>query len=183
MFSFFIEFTIPCFINFQALLFILPDPSIINANCVKSETGTADSTFTVISSISVDPTVIFPTSQIFNAGLKVPNGFVITTKAYETYVEGKKLNDKINEILNSEIRCSDKSTKLKALFNSDDFPETLTKQVEEELVNFSNSNFAVRSSYTFEDLPGMSFAGQYNTFLNVSKSDLIEKIVECWQSL
>jgi pyruvate,water dikinase len=42
---------------------------------------------------------------------------------------------------------------------------------------------AVRSSATAEDLPDASFAGQQETFLNVTRKDLVERVKECWASL
>lgn len=46
-----------------------------------------------------------------------------------------------------------------------------------------SESVAVRSSSTVEDLPGMSFAGQYTTYLNVTEADLVKRVVECWKSL
>lgn len=82
-------------------------------------------------------------ARLTRAGLPVPAGFCLTTRAYlERSMEGvleafKKLGGPV----------------------------------------------AVRSSATAEDLPGLSFAGQHDTVLNVSEDGLFDAILKCWDSL
>lgn len=122
-------------------------------------------------------------SKMYNLGLQVPNGFVIASEAYDTYIDINQIKGKINYIHNSECSSKEKSRSIKELFTKDLFPTELKEQILSELKKISSGRVAVRSSSTVEDLPGMSFAGQYNTYLNVVATDLIDKVILCWQSL
>lgn len=122
-------------------------------------------------------------SKMYNYGLKVPNGFVMTSKAYDNYVDSNNLRSKINEILTQNITSLEKSEAIKGLFIRSRMSEGLVSQLKEAFKRLSKSRVAVRSSSTVEDLPGMSFAGQYSSYLNVTGEDLIEKVIMCWQSL
>jgi phosphohistidine swiveling domain-containing protein len=60
----------------------------------------------------------------------------------------------------------------------------IVTQVCAAYATLGNSNVAVRSSATAEDLPGASFAGQHDTYLNVvGEADLLDAIRRCWASL
>lgn len=122
-------------------------------------------------------------SKMYNNGVKVPNGFVVTSAAYDAYVEQSQLQQHINSILESQNPTAVKSKSIKELFKVESISKDLKQQLIFEMNKFESGRAAVRSSSTVEDLPGMSFAGQYSSYLNVEASDLIEKVVQCWQSL
>ena len=122
-------------------------------------------------------------SKMLHHGIQVPNGFVVITEAYDAYIRDNLLQQKITFILNSKISSAEKSKQIKSLFNIQSFPTDLKESIMTKLKVLSGNSMAVRSSSTAEDLPGMSFAGQYNSYLNVGERDLIEKVVLCWQSL
>ena len=99
------------------------------------------------------------------AGFLVPPGFCVTTDAYRTAVETV-------DVQNSEV------VQAAAL------PESLQSEILAAYNQLSADLVAVRSSATAEDLPDASFAGQQDTFLNVSgAAELLEKIQACWASL
>jgi pyruvate,water dikinase len=122
-------------------------------------------------------------SQMFNHSINVPTGFVITSVAYDTYVNENRITQKIDNILSANSSSEEKSRVIKLLFDVQTFPEDLKHQILSEMTKITSGLVAVRSSSTLEDLPGISFAGQYSSYLNVRASDLIEKVVFCWQSL
>ena len=128
-------------------------------------------------------TKAFNLGKMFNKGVKVPNGFVITSGAYEEYIDRNGLEDKIEIILKRNDSTKEKSLFIKELFKIDLFSDELKRSLLEAWAKISGGRAAVRSSSTVEDLPGMSFAGQYSSYLNVTEKDLIEKVIFCWQSL
>ena len=125
----------------------------------------------------------FNLSEMCHAGLNVPNGFVITTVAYDQYIEQNRLSASIDTILASEQATSEKSQLIKDLFCRDKLSNELQTAVFDAFNQVPNKRVAVRSSATVEDLPGMSFAGQYSSYLNVTGKDIIDKVLLCWQSL
>ncbi len=95
--------------------------------------------------------------ELVRAGFEVPRGFVVTTQAYR----GRNPDGSVPAPLAGEIRAAWR-----------------------ELVGDSGSRVAVRSSATAEDLPGASFAGQQETFLDVDGEDaVIAAVADCWASL
>ena len=131
--------------------------------------------------------------ELTNAGFPVPNAFVLTTAAYDYFIEKSKLFNKINKELASIDRTSDQSLteaseRIRNLFETCAIPADLKKDVVKsynKLFEGEDVGFvAVRSSATAEDLPDASFAGQQETYLNVhGEEDLFDKIRKCWSSL
>ena len=98
-------------------------------------------------------------------GFLVPPGFCVTTDAYRTTLEGIDTHN---------------SEDVQAVT----LPDSLQSEIVTAYNQLGTDTVAVRSSATAEDLPNASFAGQQDTFLNVSgASELFEKIKLCWASL
>ncbi|NIP28612.1 MAG: hypothetical protein GWN67_28135 [Phycisphaerae bacterium] len=122
-------------------------------------------------------------------GLTVPPGFCITAHAYREHL---KLNNLLGRIESTVERLAndsqtDKKSNLSDLRQSIiDAPlaDQLRKQIEHQYQTLDAGRIAVRSSATAEDLPGHSFAGQYDTFLGLhNPKDCFEAVKKCWASL
>src|SRR5699024_7556622 len=107
------------------------------------------------------------------SGVQVPEGFCVTTKAYQKALESNKafhtLLDQL-KVLNIEEshQIGAISRKIRKIITEVCIPSDVEKAVAESLSRFGdNEAYAVRSSATAEDLPSASFAGQHDTFLNV----------------
>ncbi len=131
--------------------------------------------------------------ELDSAGFPVPPAFVLTTVAYDYYMEGTGLLDRIYEVLgkidkSSDQTLTDASAEIRKMFYDYEIPEDLKKETLKhfkKLFPKGEEGFvAVRSSATAEDLPEASFAGQQDTYLNVfDEDDLLEKVRMCWSSL
>lgn len=123
-------------------------------------------------------------------GVKVPDGFCISTEVYNRVTEGastfKGLLDCIS-LLRAEDR--EKISQLGGEIRKAVQGLTIPEDIREEIIHFlkshgENDAYAVRSSATAEDLPDASFAGQQDTFLNViGKESILEHVFLCWASL
>lgn len=133
-------------------------------------------------------------SNLTPLGVKVPNGFTVTSYAYDYFIEKNNLKEKISAILDdlniSEIKdLRERGKAIRELILNGEFPDDLKDEVENAynhlgLAYFENPDVAVRSSATAEDLPSASFAGQQETYLNVQgKQNLLESIKKCMASL
>jgi len=127
--------------------------------------------------------------EMVKLGLPVPEGFVITTKAYEKFLEVNKLKDLIHRLIKA---CNVENTEqllktsqqIKDLIVAQDVPNEIEKEILESYEMLGKPFVAVRSSATAEDLPTASFAGQQATFLNVKgEKELIKAVKRCWASL
>jgi rifampicin phosphotransferase len=111
------------------------------------------------------------------AELPVPDGFVITTGAYHDYLDTHGLADEIERHLDDPDRIA-------GLFDEHPLPDQLIEDILEAYADLGEPPVAVRSSATAEDLPDASFAGQQETYLNVtSPLALLEAVRRCWASL
>ncbi|WP_456475392.1 PEP/pyruvate-binding domain-containing protein [Candidatus Pyrohabitans sp.] len=132
--------------------------------------------------------------EMVRAGLPVPPGFVVTAQAYSYFLKESGLAERLMEILRkTDVDRNDELTKasekIRELINNSRVPEALAREILEsyrELSRRANKEeefVAVRSSATAEDLPGASFAGQQETFLNVKGEEIIDYVRRCWSSL
>ena len=123
-------------------------------------------------------------------GIRVPEGFCVTTNAYRKSL-GKNeafhaLLDQLTQ-LNVEARdqIGEISRKIRETILEAEIPSDVVKAVAHHLTQFGNEHaYAVRSSATAEDLPHASFAGQQDTYLNIKGEDaILQHIRKCWASL
>ncbi len=132
--------------------------------------------------------------ELVRAGLPVPPGFVVTAQAYAKFMEESGLAKRISAVLSAtDVDNNDELTKasreIREMIISTPVPETLAKEILESYRELSrragkDEEFvAVRSSATAEDLPGASFAGQQETFLNVKGEEVVDYVRRCWSSL
>jgi pyruvate,water dikinase len=126
--------------------------------------------------------------------VNIPTGFIVTAEAYKYFIKENKLEkfikEKLSDLDTTNLRnLSTRGKVIREAIKSKDFP----KDLEEEIVNFykklekkynKNVDVAIRSSATAEDLPGASFAGQHETYLNIHGADkLLESVKSAMASL
>lgn len=123
-------------------------------------------------------------------GIHVPEGFCITTKAFQRMVgEASRINKLLDQI--SFLKIEDReiisklSTEIRLCIEETAIPEEISNEVTLFLSRLGEDKaYAVRSSATAEDLPTASFAGQQDTYLNIIGEEAILKhIIKCFASL
>lgn len=117
-------------------------------------------------------------------GLPVPTGFIITSAAYQFFIQ--QLVKQIKTILQHGEDVSLQSQQIQALIHAQPVSDILRSAIQSQLERFHMQQWcvAVRSSATFEDLPGAAFAGQHDTFLNQRGTDeIISAMRDCYASL
>ena len=109
--------------------------------------------------------------ELLAAGFPVPDGFVVTTTAYRVAAD-------LADVSRDDPAGS--SERLRALA----LPDETTRAIRSGYRELGGGPVAVRSSATAEDLPGASFAGQQDTFLNVTGEEgVVDAVRRCWASL
>ena len=116
-------------------------------------------------------------SNLVPLGVNIPDGFALTADAYRHFFKKTGLDEKIKEILsdldtknirNLQIRGKKVREEILKAILPQNLQDVITKSYEELGEKYGkNSDVAVRSSATAEDLPGASFAGQQETYLNI----------------
>lgn len=127
--------------------------------------------------------------ELIMAGFPVPAGFVLTTTAYDAFVQAHGLQQKNVELANA-VSINDPhssqaaSEKIQQLFTDAAIPNEIEAALVAMWQDLGVGPVAVRSSATAEDLPDASFAGQQDTFLNIQgKAALLDAVKKCWASL
>ncbi len=133
--------------------------------------------------------------MISRTNVPVPDGFAVTAEAYKYFIEHNRLDEKIRDIIKStdlkDVKSLQKAgRRIRSLIENGKFPEDLESEIVENYQKLglrlmkNNPRVAVRSSATAEDLPDASFAGQQETYLNVSGAqNLLKYIKKCFASL
>jgi len=135
--------------------------------------------------------------ELMEAGeeVQVPPGFAVTTDFYEAFIEERSLGEYISERLSTVDIDDDNavaaaSEDIRDHIESADFPDFLADELESSWQKLQSETgtdelqVAVRSSATAEDLPDASFAGQQDTYLNVTDFESVkQRTKECMASL
>ncbi len=131
-------------------------------------------------------------SQLASMGVRVPTGFATTSLAFRDFLQHNQLDRKISERLVQlnvdDVRAlAEAGAEIRSWIENTSFQPRLENEIREAFKALDASgigSFAVRSSATAEDLPDASFAGQQETFLNVSGiEDVLHKIRKVFASL
>ena len=131
--------------------------------------------------------------ELSKKGINIPDGFALTTKAYWHFLKENGLDKKLKEIFAKfdpkDIESlRETGRKARNLILKGNFPEDLEKEIIKAYKKLGekcgeNPDVAVRSSGVCEDRPSASFAGQFESFLNVSrKENLLKAIKKCLAS-
>ena len=112
--------------------------------------------------------------ELTSSGFQVPPGFVVTTEAFDRFVDSNRLDIVLDDVIaridvTSDVSLQDAS-KVRNAFVRAAMPKTLEDEILNAYSGIGHSEeqalVAVRSSATAEDLPTASFAGQQDTYLN-----------------
>ena len=121
--------------------------------------------------------------RLTRAGIPVPEGFVITTAAYRAFVDEHRLAGPISAAV-TELEPVAAAEQIASLFGEHAVPDQVAEAIDRAYRQLDRPRVAVRSSATAEDLPGLSFAGQQDSFLNVGgRRALVDAVRRCWASL
>ncbi len=133
-------------------------------------------------------------SSLKPSGIRIPDGFATTAAAYWKFLETNNLKEKMQTLLEEwekgEKDLDETGKSIRRLFLRSHFPEEISQRILEAYRELSRryrqdeADVAVRSSATAEDLPSASFAGQQESFLNITgEEELLEACRRCYASL
>ena len=126
-------------------------------------------------------------SNLAGAGVSVPHGFATTAHAYREFLAHENLADRINQALAvldvDDVNALAKTgAEIRSWIINTPFQPALDQAIEAAFAMMIADNpsmkVAVRSSATAEDLPDASFAGQQETFLNISGIENVKHAIK-----
>ncbi|MDR0956116.1 MAG: hypothetical protein LBM73_03255 [Candidatus Nomurabacteria bacterium] len=112
--------------------------------------------------------------KLKNCGINVPNFFVVTEEVLAEFLRANNLLDNLGELSNSQLTDA---------VGGGQFPDDLAAEIYDAFDAAGFDLVSCRSSADNEDGSAKSFAGQYESYLNVSREHLLDNIKKCWQSL
>ncbi|PSP56598.1 phosphoenolpyruvate synthase [Halobacteriales archaeon QS_1_67_19] len=127
--------------------------------------------------------------ELTGAGLPVPAGFVVSAGAYRSFIEEAGIEAELFDAVDVDTEDSgalaEAQSRAKELILETEMPDDLRTDILDAYNELGDgeSFVAVRSSATAEDLPDASFAGQQETYLNITREDLVDRVKRCWASL
>ena len=148
-------------------------------------------------------------AEIYNLGIPVPQGFVVTAQSYDYFIEKAKLKEKIKKLLEkidyqNTKQLEEITKEIRELIVNSKLPKEIDNEIIEAYENLGAKEIdfeknaaheilksssepafvAVRSSATAEDLAEASFAGQQDSFVNIKgEYELLKHIKKCFASL
>ncbi len=126
--------------------------------------------------------------EMSQAGFPVPPGFVILASAFDRFLKETDINVEIEAQLkkvdSKEIHTIDDASEvLRTLIERYEMPKDIEKEILSAFDKFGVTYTAVRSSATAEDSKIASWAGELESYLGITKKDLIKAVQKCWSSL
>jgi pyruvate,water dikinase len=131
-------------------------------------------------------------NTLTSAGIRVPDGFAVTVRAYRDFIGSDGLTDSLRQALASlNTRTLGNLTEVaqqcQEVISKGVLPDEVSRQIVRAYhamrTGTDDALVAVRSSATAEDLPTASFAGQHDSFLDVTgASDLLDAVKKCYRS-
>ncbi len=126
--------------------------------------------------------------EMIKAKIPVPGGFVVLSTAFEKFLSETDLNIKIESLLHKvnkqDINSVDQvSNEIRDLILGADFPKNIAEEITKNFFKLKTKYVAVRSSATAEDSSTASWAGELESYLNTTKTSLLDNIKKCWASL
>ena len=134
-------------------------------------------------------------AQLACAGFIVPPGFIVTTDAYDMFTTASQVRSHIlalaHAISSDDLAALDRtSAAIRGLFEQENMPDEIATSIAaayRELgfsAHAAGLAVAIRSSATTEDLPGLAYAGQQDTYLNIiGEQAVLDAVKNCWGSL
>jgi pyruvate,water dikinase len=121
-------------------------------------------------------------------GMKVPPCFFVTTAAFREHLDTNGLRPQIALLAGRLDKKTEEAGptlhEIRRLILDLPLADTLREQIAAAYLQLAAATVSVRSAATAEDLPGHSFAGQYETVLNVdSLEGCLDAVKRCWASL
>lgn len=126
--------------------------------------------------------------EMINSGIPVPDGYVVLADTFEKFIRDTDLIQEIDAILNDvdhkAVHTVDEaSEKIQGLIKQAEMPKSIADEIISSFDTLNAEFVAVRSSATAEDGADHAWAGQLDSYLNITKDNVLEKVQHCWASL
>lgn len=123
-------------------------------------------------------------TRLLQKNFPVPNGFVVTTNGYLEFSK-KNQCQLFQRSLTKNLSLKNSLAtvaKIRSKILKGKIPKELEETITRKIQEYDFKDYSVRSSATIEDGQNSSFAGQFESYLNIDKRNILKKIILCWAS-
>ena len=125
---------------------------------------------------------------LLERGFRVPAGFVVSSSAFSAFASRNRLAKVVASELSKvsprrHLSVSDATKHIQQFILDARVPESIIAQIMEALDKYKGKKFAVRSSAAFEDNEVQSWAGQFDSYLDIKREQIPQYVKKCWASL
>ena len=125
--------------------------------------------------------------ELIRAGVLVPPGFVVTSQAFDAFINAADKKERVNAIFQKlstgEMTSRQAAEQFASHFATNPVPYEIVDEVIAASSRFGEKRVSVRSSATCEDSASSAWAGQLDTYLDVRPEDIVERLRDCWLSI
>lgn len=126
--------------------------------------------------------------EMTQAKISVPPGFVVLAPVFDRFLEETDLKQEIEAVMHKvnhkNVASIERvSQKIRDLIHDAKFPKDLGQEIGKEFKKLGAKLVAVRSSATAEDSSIASWAGELESYLNVTRKNILDSVKNCWSSL
>lgn len=121
--------------------------------------------------------------EMYHDNIPVPGGIIIATDVYDGFICNDFIEKKFAELEKSDVDAKKVLDAIRMYIQKTDFTEDFIKDIPIKINEYDNTFFSVRSSANVEDSKMKSFAGEFESFLFVSKENIPTYIKECFMSV
>lgn len=126
--------------------------------------------------------------EMMNAGIPVPDGFVVLATTFDCFIEETdidvEINAQLDKVNKDDVNSIDQASKIiQGLILKKKMPKDIGDEIMKQFKIQKLDLVAVRSSATAEDSSSASWAGELDSFLMVTEENLLDHVKKCWASL
>ena len=125
--------------------------------------------------------------ELLAAGIRVPPGFVVTRMAFDAFISASDPEQRVlgwlSEVDEGHRDVADAARSIVELGGEAAIPQDIVAAIRAAANELACPSVSVRSSATCEDGSSSAWAGQLETFLNVSPEDVVSQVRACWLSI
>lgn len=115
-------------------------------------------------------------------GFNVPAFFIIPSKYFLDFLNSNQLTKKVDDLFRKKKNIQNRITIIKKLVVAGTMPIEIEEYVKNQVKFLNGGLYSIRSSSVFEDSHSDTYAGQFDSFLDVRKKDIFYYIKKCWAS-
>lgn len=125
--------------------------------------------------------------ELVRVGVRVPDAFVVTRPAFDGFLQSadpdRQTAHWLSEIDAGRATVSDAASSIESLLDGASIPADIASEIEASFRKLGVESVSVRSSATCEDGSANAWAGQLDTFLEVTPGDVVARVKDCWLSI